>query len=71
VVDLALEVSGGRGMFKGGEFKGGELERRYRDVRCGRFRPANAMTVHEVVGKAALAVLGEAGTSCRSKFMAV
>lgn len=49
VVDRAMEVSGGRGMFKGDE-----LERLYRDVRCGRFHPANAMTVHEVVGKAAL-----------------
>ena len=46
----------GRGMFKGDE-----LERLYRDVRCGRFHPANAMTVHEVVGKSALGVLGEAG----------
>jgi alkylation response protein AidB-like acyl-CoA dehydrogenase len=56
VVDRAMEVSGGRGMFKGDE-----LERLYRDVRCGRFHPANAMTVHEVVGKAALGILGEAG----------
>jgi len=55
-VDLAMDVSGGRGMFKGDE-----LERLYRDVRCGRFHPANAMTVHEVVGKTALGVLGEAG----------
>jgi len=55
-VDRAMDVSGGRGMFKGDE-----LERLYRDVRCGRFHPANAMTVHEVVGKSALGVLGEAG----------
>jgi len=55
-VDGAMDVSGGRGMFKGDE-----LERLYRDVRCGRFHPANAMTVHEVVGKSALGVLGEAG----------
>jgi alkylation response protein AidB-like acyl-CoA dehydrogenase len=55
-VDLAMDVSGGRGMFKGDE-----LERLYRDVRCGRFHPANAMTVHEVVGKTALGVLSEAG----------
>jgi alkylation response protein AidB-like acyl-CoA dehydrogenase len=55
-VDLAMDVSGGRGMFKGDE-----LERLYRDARCGRFHPANAMTVHEVVGKAALGILGEAG----------
>jgi alkylation response protein AidB-like acyl-CoA dehydrogenase len=49
-------VSGGRGMFRGDE-----LERIYRDARCGRFHPANGMTVHEVVGKTALGVLGEAG----------
>jgi len=55
-VDLALEVSGGRGMFKGDE-----LERLYRDARCGRFHPANAMVVHEVVGKSALGVLGDSG----------
>lgn len=55
-VDLAMDVSGGRGMFKGDE-----LERLYRDVRCGRFHPANAMTVHEVVGKSALGVLTEPG----------
>jgi alkylation response protein AidB-like acyl-CoA dehydrogenase len=56
VVDLALEVSGGRGMLKTNE-----LERLYRDVRCGRFHPANAMVVHEVVGKSALGVPGEPG----------
>jgi alkylation response protein AidB-like acyl-CoA dehydrogenase len=56
VADLALEVSGGRGMFKGDE-----LERLYRDARCGRFHPANPMVVHEVVGKCALGVLTEAG----------
>jgi len=52
-VDRAMDVSGGRGMFKGDE-----LERIYRDARCGRFHPANAM---KVVGKSALGVLGEAG----------
>ena len=30
-------------------------------TRCDRFHPANAMTVHEVVGKSALGVLGHAG----------
>jgi alkylation response protein AidB-like acyl-CoA dehydrogenase len=55
-VDLAMDVSGGRGMFKGDE-----LERLYRDARCGRFHPANAMTAHEVVGKSALGVLGAPG----------
>jgi len=56
VVDLAMDVSGGRGMFRGDE-----LERIYRDARCGRFHPANSMTVHEVVGKSALGVLGGTG----------
>ena len=56
VVDLAMEVSGGRGMFKKSE-----LERLYRDARCGRFHPANSMVVHEVIGKSALGVLGDKG----------
>ena len=43
VADLALDVSGGRGMFRGDE-----LERLYRDSRCGRFHPANSMVIHEV-----------------------
>jgi alkylation response protein AidB-like acyl-CoA dehydrogenase len=51
VVDLALEMSGGTGMFKTNE-----LERLYRDVRCGGFHPANAHLVHEIVGKTALGV---------------
>lgn len=54
VVDLAMDVSGGSGMFKGQE-----LERLYRDVRCGGFHPANAALVHELVGKTALGILGE------------
>jgi alkylation response protein AidB-like acyl-CoA dehydrogenase len=54
VVDLALDVSGGTGMFKSNE-----LERLYRDVRCGGFHPANSALVHELVGKSALGVLGE------------
>lgn len=54
VVDLALDVSGGSGMFKRSE-----LERLYRDVRCGGFHPANRFLVHEIVGKTALGVLGE------------
>jgi alkylation response protein AidB-like acyl-CoA dehydrogenase len=56
VADLALEVSGGRGMFRGDE-----LERLYRDARCGRFHPANPMVVYEVVGKCALGILAEPG----------
>ena len=51
VVDLAMRVSGGTGMFKSSE-----LERLYRDVRCGGFHPANSMLVHEIVGKTALGI---------------
>jgi len=54
IVDQAMEVSGGTGMFRGQE-----LERLYRDVRCGGFHPANGALVHELVGKTALGVLGE------------
>ena len=55
IVDLAMEVSGGSGMFKSDE-----LERLFRDARCGRFHPANSMLVHEIVAKTALGIdLGE------------
>jgi len=54
VVDVAMDVSGGTGMFKSSE-----LERLYRDVRCGGFHPANSSLVHEIVGKTTLGVLGE------------
>jgi alkylation response protein AidB-like acyl-CoA dehydrogenase len=54
VVDLALDVSGGTGMFRRNE-----LERLYRDVRAGGFHPANSFLVHELVGKSALGVLGD------------
>ena len=40
-------------------FKTHELERLYRDVRCGGFHPANGALVHEIVGKTALGLLGE------------
>jgi len=53
IVDLAMDVSGGAGMFKSNE-----LERMYRDVRCGGFHPANSALVHEIVGKSALGILG-------------
>jgi len=56
VVDIAMDVSGGAGMFKSNE-----LERLYRDVRCGGFHPANSSLVHELVGKTTLGVLGEEG----------
>jgi alkylation response protein AidB-like acyl-CoA dehydrogenase len=54
VVDLAMECSGGAGMFRRNE-----LERLYRDVRCGGFHPANSALVHEIVGKTAVGVLAE------------
>lgn len=54
VVDIALDVSGGAGMFRGHE-----LERLYRDVRCGGFHPGNDALTHELVGKAALGILAD------------
>jgi alkylation response protein AidB-like acyl-CoA dehydrogenase len=54
VVDIALDVSGGAGMFAGNE-----LERLYRDVRCGGFHPGNDALTHEMVGKSVLGVLHE------------
>ncbi len=54
VVDVALDVAGGGSMFSGSE-----LERLYRDVRCGGFHPGNDALTHEMVGKAVLGVLGE------------
>jgi alkylation response protein AidB-like acyl-CoA dehydrogenase len=54
IVDLAMDVSGGSGMFKSNE-----LERLYRDVRRGGFHPANSALVHEIVGKTSLGILGE------------
>jgi alkylation response protein AidB-like acyl-CoA dehydrogenase len=55
IVDQAMEVSGGGGMFRGNE-----LERLFRDARCGRFHPANAYLTHEIVAKTALGIdLGE------------
>lgn len=54
VVGLALEVSGGTGMARGHE-----LERLYRDVRCGPFHPPNPALTHELVGKAALGLLAQ------------
>jgi alkylation response protein AidB-like acyl-CoA dehydrogenase len=56
VVDVAMDMSGGAGMFKRSE-----LERLYRDVRCGGFHPANSALVHEIVGKSTLGVLGAPG----------
>jgi alkylation response protein AidB-like acyl-CoA dehydrogenase len=54
VVDVALDVVGGAGMFRSSE-----LERLYRDVRCGGFHPGNDALTHELVGKAVLGILPE------------
>ena len=54
VVDIALDAVGGGAMFSGHE-----LERLYRDVRCGGFHPGNDALTHELVGKSVLGILGE------------
>jgi alkylation response protein AidB-like acyl-CoA dehydrogenase len=51
VVDQALDVAGGFGIFR----KGG-LERLFRDARLGRIHPANAFLTHEIVAKTALGI---------------
>lgn len=51
VVDLALEVAGGFGIFR----RAG-LERLFRDARLGRIHPANSMLTHEIVGKTLLGI---------------
>jgi alkylation response protein AidB-like acyl-CoA dehydrogenase len=55
IVDKATEVSGGTGMFRINE-----LERLFRDARCGRFHPTNTFLTHEIVARTALGIdLGE------------
>jgi alkylation response protein AidB-like acyl-CoA dehydrogenase len=49
VVDNALDVSGGSGIFKRTR-----LEQLVRDARLGRIHPANPMVTHELVGKLSL-----------------
>jgi alkylation response protein AidB-like acyl-CoA dehydrogenase len=51
VVDTALDLSGGFGMFKKSE-----LERLFRDARAGRFHPANSALTHEFVSKTVLGI---------------
>ncbi|HVO50946.1 MAG TPA: acyl-CoA dehydrogenase family protein [Thermoanaerobaculia bacterium] len=51
VVDQALDISGGFGMFKKSE-----LERLFRDCRAGRFHPTNSALSHEIVGKITLGI---------------
>lgn len=40
-------------------FRSNELERLYRDVRCGGFPPGNDALTHELVGKAVLGILAD------------
>lgn len=51
VVDRALDLSGGFGMFKKSE-----LERLFRDCRAGRFHPANPAFTHELIAKLTLGI---------------
>lgn len=51
IAGMAMELSGGGGMFKGNE-----LERLFRDARRGRFHRANSFVTHEVVAKPALGI---------------
>lgn len=51
IVDTAMDMSGGFGMFKKNE-----LERLFRDARAGRFHPANSALSHELVAKMTLGI---------------
>jgi len=51
IADLALDLSGGFGMFKKSE-----MERLFRDARAGRFHPANSALTHELIGKLVLGI---------------
>jgi alkylation response protein AidB-like acyl-CoA dehydrogenase len=51
VVDQALDVAGGFGIFNRSGF-----ERLFRDARLGRIHPANSALTHEVVGKLTLGI---------------
>jgi alkylation response protein AidB-like acyl-CoA dehydrogenase len=51
VVDSALDLSGGGGIFKRSRF-----EQMFRDARLGRIHPGNSMLTHELVGKLSLGI---------------
>jgi alkylation response protein AidB-like acyl-CoA dehydrogenase len=51
VIDTALELAGGFGIFKRGR-----IEQLFRDARLGRIHPANSFFTHEVVGKTLLGI---------------
>lgn len=51
VIDMALDLAGGFGIFKAAG-----IERLFRDARLGRIHPANAALTHEFVAKTALGI---------------
>jgi alkylation response protein AidB-like acyl-CoA dehydrogenase len=51
IVDRALDLSGGAGVFKTNR-----LEQIFRDVRMGRFHPGNTLLAHELIGKLCLGI---------------
>ncbi len=51
IVDRALDVAGGFGIFRQGPF-----EQLFRDARLGRIHPANSMLAHEIVAKLTLGI---------------
>jgi alkylation response protein AidB-like acyl-CoA dehydrogenase len=51
VVDRALDLSGGSGIFTRDR-----MEQMFRDARLGRIHPGNSLLVHEVVGKLSLGI---------------
>jgi alkylation response protein AidB-like acyl-CoA dehydrogenase len=51
VVDTAMELTGGAGVFKRNR-----MEQLFRDARMGRFHPANTLAAHEVVAKLSLGI---------------
>ncbi len=51
VVDTALDLTGGSGIFKRTR-----MEQLFRDARLGRIHPSNTLLAHEVVGKLSLGI---------------
>lgn len=51
IVDTALDLAGGAGIFKRSR-----LEQIFRDARLGRIHPANTLLTHELVGKLSLGI---------------
>lgn len=51
VVDAALDLTGGSGIFKGSR-----IEQLFRDARLGRVHPGNSLLTHELVGKLSLGI---------------